>query len=516
MPVRTNTKNKREPTQMKRKARAAADDLALTAPASTRTRRKLQISALTLLMFAQAPHLCSASCDPATFSPPADLAASAYEVVAGDFNRDGKQDFVTSEFNVSLFIGNGSGGFLAPKVFPTAQTYQGFHWSITARDLNNDGYSDLILPNEYSSISVLLNDKAGGFKPATVFPVGHPAYQVAVGDFNHDNKADVAVATSNGVSVLLGNGAGGFGAPSEFAVGGPVPSVVVRDFNRDGNPDLAVDFTAAKDSHSLSIYLGDGLGSFTFGGMYTLFTGTGNVGSMVGADFNHDGYADLAVAVHLYSDHTVAVFLGDGSGGLTRAPDILLPYASRLATADFDSDGNVDIAISGDSSQFFAVARGDGAGNFIVTQRGTGPRRPRGIAAADFNGDSKPDLVLATRDKATVYLNLPTVTISAPDATASEPGTDTGRVKVTRTGCPDDPLVIHYTVGGTAQSAIDYTPLTGSITIPAGKSSASFDVVAVDDSVAEPAETVIATLALDANYSVGAKRSATVTIADND
>ena len=70
----------------------------------------------------------------------------------------------------------------------------------------------------------------------------HPASGVAVGDFNGDNKPDLAVAneTSNTVSVLLGNGNGTFAAKVDYATGGYPNAVAVGDFNGDNKPDLDV------------------------------------------------------------------------------------------------------------------------------------------------------------------------------------------------------------------------------------------------------------------------------------
>ncbi|MEW5744165.1 MAG: PKD domain-containing protein, partial [Nitrospirota bacterium] len=111
---------------------------------------------------------------------------------------------------------------------------------------------------------------------------------------------------------------------------------------------------------------------------------------------------------------------------------------------------------------------------------------------------------------------IPTVAITASDQNAAEASSDPGTFTVTRTGATTNPLTVSYTVSGTATNTDDYAALSGSITIPAGQSSAAITIAPVDDTQIEGAETVILTLAADAAYVIGALSSATVTIADND
>ena len=79
------------------------------------------------------------------------------------------------------------------------------------------------------------------FEGARNFAAGSRPRSVAMGDFNGDGRADLAVANddSNNVSVLLGNGDGTFQAPRSFPAGSGPFSVAVGDFNGDGLPDLA-------------------------------------------------------------------------------------------------------------------------------------------------------------------------------------------------------------------------------------------------------------------------------------
>ena len=106
------------------------------------------------------------------------------------------------------------------------------------------------------------------------------------------------------------------------------------------------------------------------------------------------------------------------------------------------------------------------------------------------------------------------VTLEAADDSASEAG-GTGSFRVTRpAAATNGALTVFYTLGGTAENGADYATLPGSVTIPAGATSAAFTVTPLADAVwSEGDETVTATLATG-NYSAGSPNSATVTIQD--
>ncbi|MDY0102090.1 MAG: Calx-beta domain-containing protein, partial [Lentimicrobium sp.] len=111
------------------------------------------------------------------------------------------------------------------------------------------------------------------------------------------------------------------------------------------------------------------------------------------------------------------------------------------------------------------------------------------------------------------------ITIVASDPNASEPS-DNGQFTVFMSNPSDVATVITYSISGSATSGSDFTALTGTVTIPAGSTSATLNVEVINDALLESPETVIATLtgisSGGANTTIGSPDAATVTITDND
>ena len=117
----------------------------------------------------------------------------------------------------------------------------------------------------------------------------------------------------------------------------------------------------------------------------------------------------------------------------------------------------------------------------------------------------------------TITVTLPTVTISATDPNASENPLDEGKFRISRSGgCIDNALNVLYSVSGTASNGTDYQRLRGRASIRAERPSANVPVKPIDDTIAEPDETVVLTLSPDPAYTIGSPSSATVTIHSNE
>jgi VCBS repeat protein/FG-GAP repeat protein len=283
---------------------------------------------------------------------------SPVSLAVGDFNGDGIQDLAVANMyadSVSVLLGNRDGIFRGPVSFGAGDSPR----SVAVGDFDGDGIQDLAVANSGrdfpfltpGSVSVLLGNGDGTFQAAQNHRLNRFPWSVAVGDFNRDGKLDVAVVTFNSDSVgvvLLGNGDGTFQAERYFGTGIPgnfPASVAVGDFNGDGLADLAVAGPGAPPAYydgSVSVLLGNGDG--TFQGVRHYDAGAGPFSVAVG-DFNGDGLADLAVANEV-SDN-VSVLLGQGDGTFQAARSFgagLRP--AFVVVGDLNGDGLPDLAVA--------------------------------------------------------------------------------------------------------------------------------------------------------------------------
>lgn len=158
-------------------------------------------------------------------------------------------------------------------------------------------------------------------------------------------------------------------------------------------------------------------------------------------------------------------------------------------------------------------SKGTKPGNMIYFDE---PLPPNRIARTGFRHPEELAAAVSVINSLLLDPEPPTVNVKAPDAKASEPGTNRGRVEFTRTGDTSEELTVKYTVSGTAQAGNDYKTLSGTVTIPTGQTFVTLRVVPLDDKIVEAAETVIVKLAADPAYKLGTPESAKVTIADNE
>jgi hypothetical protein len=183
-------------------------------------------------------------------------------------------------------------------------------------------------------------------------------------------------------------------------------TVLTADFNGDGIPDLVI------LGSGISVLLGNGDGTFTAGPSPSAFL----PGAIAVGDFNGDGILDLAVAPAL-DEGTSEVLLGYGDGTFTNAGGILenanTVTSNAIAAADFNGDGKLDLVetcASGNEQpcNLLLILSGNGDGSF--TQSCETPLAffgSQSMAVGDFNGDGKPDLAVTNSgaNGVNVFLN---------------------------------------------------------------------------------------------------------------
>ena len=109
----------------------------------------------------------------------------------------------------------------------------------------------------------------------------------------------------------------------------------------------------------------------------------------------------------------------------------------------------------------------------------------------------------------------PVVRITSSDTSASEPGANTASFTIARTGDTSAPLTVPLRISGTASNGVDYASLPTSITLPAGVASTNILITPLNDSVGEPTETIIVTLAGSSQYDVRENVSVVIELADD-
>ncbi|HEX8131459.1 MAG TPA: FG-GAP-like repeat-containing protein [Pyrinomonadaceae bacterium] len=474
------------------------------------------------------------ACPSASFAAPSDFDAGANPsaIAAGDFNGDGKPDVAIAHLDsaqVSLLLGNASGGFAAAKNIPATASN-----GIAAGDLNHDGDLDLVT----SGGSILLGDGAGNFAPAANVNLGQLPYSVKIADLNLDGKPDLA-ATNTGagtVSVLHGDGAGGFGARAAYVVGTSPHHLTTADFNGDGKPDLAV---TNSNSHNVSVLLGDGSGAF---GAAVNFASGQNPQGIEPGDFNRDGRVDLAVANE--GSNSVSVLFGNGAGAFAAPTNIgvgMRPVG--IVVADFNGDRQADVAVANFTNDLaigsVSVLFGDGAGHF--TQHATFPTRlsPTALVAGDFNGDAKLDVVVVNRYSRSVSLLINSCSAPTPATVQFEVGSNSliegdGRaaIRVTRKGDASGFASVDYNTSDTdtftvacsdtannnggAYARCDFGGVSGRLDFAAGEWQKTIFVPIVDDGHDEEFETFRVLLSNLTGAVFGTTRTTTITIHDND
>ncbi len=388
------------------------------------------------------------------FGPPAKFPTGpigpfAFYLATGDFNGDGHADLSVANIpamigatgTVAVLLGKGDGTF-SPAVSYTVGEFPG---TIVAADFNGDGITDLAaldnlvgIANYANKVWVLLGKGDGTFQPAVSTATGTGSGYLGWVDLNHDGKPDLVIADefASAMAVMFGNGDGTFQPATEYLMAAevgsiaPLPladgntllltsdnatgyqfisffasdgtttipviqnlgvgptSIASTDLNGDRQPDLVI-----TDAEAGNIYVKLATGSGTFASPTTYSLGS-QPGALALADVSGDGKIDVIAADATGLD----VLLGNGDGTLQAVKTLPAGGSlSSVAIADFNMDGKPDVAaanaVTGGISLF--MNSGNGAFESARTVSLSSGLIALSAVSGDFNGDDKPDLIVA-------------------------------------------------------------------------------------------------------------------------
>jgi uncharacterized protein (TIGR03437 family) len=331
-----------------------------------------------------------------------------FSAVAFDFNGDGNRDLaILAGGNIAILLGHGDGTFAAPVTYPIPQGAQ----SLALGDFNGDGHADLVAGSS-QNLSVLLGNANGTFRAAVNSPVNVNAYAIVPGDFNNDGKLDLAISDTNGgtVSIVLGDGTGKFAGESDYVAGYLPGPLVASDLDGDGNLDVVIGvghpdiFVPNLYSDTVTAFFGRGDGTLVGPPAYAVGGGASPTSTAL-ADFNGDGKPDLAVAAN-----QLWILLSRGGGSFNTPVQIASPTSggypitvTSVAAGDFNGDGKQDLVI-GSANGGVYVLLGNGDGTFQTPVPYATGGAVSSVAVADFNGDGKLDIAACGMAAAGVLL----------------------------------------------------------------------------------------------------------------
>lgn len=257
-------------------------------------------------------------------------------IAAGDLNHDGSADLVSaskSDGNINVHYNDGIG------VFSQAQQYyvDVNNRALAVFDVNNDDWADVVSVTAYGKLCVFLNDKTGALKRPIQTDMAWGAHDIAFGDFNLDEKMDIAIASSEErvVSTYIGDGRGNFTFRNVIQTADKARAVRIADINGDATPDLIV----GCDDDRVYLYAnraGEDFDYFNY-----LRCGLANWAVEVG-DFNGDHLIDVAALG--YEDKMLYVHYNTGYGKFRVAPCLMGgSHTFDLVAGDIDNDGDIDL-----------------------------------------------------------------------------------------------------------------------------------------------------------------------------
>ena len=289
---------------------------------------------------------------------------------------------------VTWVVNDGSG---SNNLSTAATTTISIGGGLPRNDFNGDGNSDLLFQNSSNQHPDVMVEVLNGSSVASSGTITAPNGLIveAMGDFNHDSKADIVLQASDGTpQIWLMNGTSRTSTVTLSNPGSSWHVIASDDFNSDGNADILWQNT----NGTPMLWLMNGTSVVTS----ATLTNPGSSWSVIGAgDFNGDGNADI---LFQKDDKTPMIWEMNGSSVIASAT---LPnpgqFFNAIGTGDFNGDGNADILYQNkDGTPLVWEMNGT---SILTTATLTNPGvKWHAIGTEDFNGDGKADILFQNGD----------------------------------------------------------------------------------------------------------------------
>ncbi|MEW5924463.1 MAG: FG-GAP-like repeat-containing protein, partial [Candidatus Zixiibacteriota bacterium] len=351
------------------------------------------------------------NCGTAAFGYGTNYATGArpFDITLADFDNDGDLDAATcskSYDNISIMLNSGTGTYPIHNDAPVGP-YDKNPQRIHSADFNNDGYLDIVTANGGNgTMTTYINNGSGAFPTGSwiTSPLECSPYDCYPADMDKDGDFDIIYVCPlvDKVGIMYNSGYGSF---SPFTTQFSLPSgynpigAYAADLDNDGAMDI---ISADYGGDKISVILSYGSGNYHSPVHYTVGNGPNDIAA---ADFNGDGYMDLAVC-NYFDNVSVLINQQDGTFG---AQTIYTAANSPTAitAANFDQDSDIDFAIITESNDQILVFFNDGTGLFGTPSPISIGDNPRGIFTGDLDNDGSADLITANQygDNITVVKN---------------------------------------------------------------------------------------------------------------
>ena len=346
------------------------------------------------------------SCDAAHFGAVVSNATAPLPsgMAVADFDRDGKYDVVvthgaSANNSIEIYRGDGSLGMLKTRTLGSNGPVYGIP---ATGDLTGDNITDVAVPTADGNVLLFAGDGNGNFAAAVAYPTDPNAGQVVIADINEDGHNDMVVTTStpSAVDVLLGPNFIKITRPvfDASAVGFSAKRLVLGSVTNGHHVDLAL-----TDDSNFVVGVNDGSGNWVFGQTRSVL----GIRGLTLVDITGDGFTDVVTLGN--SGNDIYYYTGDGSGlynGGT-SPNPLNCTANDIVAADFNQDGNQDVALLCNSAPtgiavIYNAGGGYPSGNIFIPT----PGALAGIAARDMSSDTYPEVIALSQNANTVLVAL--------------------------------------------------------------------------------------------------------------